>query len=286
MPDQIDLSRMEIVPVLGPNGYLRLHHHWRKPDSLMWDEYWENTPTPTRDYWRSALTGELGHDNKRLFLKNLPSGAKVLEAGCGVGWVVLALRAHGFDCYGLDYAENTIEVLNKEFPEVPFHLGDIRSLPYPDNYFDAYISLGVIEHFTEGQEVMLQEAARVVRPGGRIFISVPAFNGWRKLKCRFGLYETAATAPFFEACYSVEELEQLLRNAGFSPIERSFHNTVMTFAQETPIRPLYRYIEDVRYVRGVVDRLLRLVLPRSLFGHMVMVVALRNEDNQRVKTIC
>lgn len=52
----------------------------------------------------------------------------------------------------------------------------------------------------------------------------------------------------------------------------------MTFAQETPLRPFYLRIEDVRYVRGAVDRLLSLVLPESLFGHMVMMVARRNVD--------
>ena len=52
----------------------------------------------------------------------------------------------------------------------------------------------------------------------------------------------------------------------------------MTFAQETPIRPLYRHIEDTRRLRGAVDRLLRLVLPKPIFGHMVMVVARRTQN--------
>ena len=272
MPDNIDLSRMQSVPVMGPNGYLRLHRHWREPDGSMWDDIWKNTSSA--DYWRNALKGRLMPEHK-IFLKYMAPGAKVLEAGCGVGQVVIALRARGIDCHGLDFAQKTIEILNRQFPDLPFRLGDIRDLPYSDNSFDGYISLGVIEHFTEGQEKMLREAARVVKPGGCIFISVPALNGWRKFRSRFGLYDTAATEPFFEACYSVDELEQLLGNAGFRPVERSFINSVMTFVQETPLRPLYRHIEDLRYVRGAVDRVLRFVLPKSLFGHMVMVVATR-----------
>jgi ubiquinone/menaquinone biosynthesis C-methylase UbiE len=194
-----------------------------------------------------------------------------------VGQVVLAMRANGYNCFGLDFASSTIQMLNNEFPDVPFHKGDIRCLPYEDKSFDGYVSLGVIEHFTEGQDLMLSEAARVVKPGGLIFVSVPALNGWRKFRCRFGLYDTEATDPFFESCLSVEEFELLLINAGFTPVERSFQNTVMTFAQETPVRPLYRYIEDIRYVRGAIDRLLRFMLPKSLFGHMIMVVGQRNE---------
>lgn len=271
MPDQIDLSKMESIPVMGPNGYLRLHRHWRQADSSMWDDIWGKTPS--RDYWQSALNGQMADDYRRIFLKYLPPGGKVLEAGCGVGQVVLALRAHGYNCFGIDYAENTIKLLNQQFPDVPFDHGDIRHLPYANNSFDGYISLGVIEHFSEGQERMLQEAARVVKPGGWLFLSVPALNGWRRFRSKAGLYERRATAPFFEACYSVEELEVLFKDAGFHPVEQSFQNTVMTFAQETIIRPIYLYIEDIRYIRGAVDRLLRLVLPKAIFGHMVMIVA-------------
>lgn len=273
MPDQIDLSAMQSVPVTSAGGYTRLHRHWREPDGEMWDEIWKGTSSNA--YWAHALAGFLPKDYERLFLKYLTPGAKLLEAGCGVGQVVLAMRARGFDCYGLDFAKDIIRILNERFHDVPFHCGDIRSLPYPDASFDGYISLGVIEHFIEGQEGMLLEAARIIRPGGYIFVSVPALNRFREWKIRRGGYNENATMPFFESCISLEELNDLLRNSGFEPVEHSYLNTPMTFAQETPIRPLYRHIEDVRYVRGVVDRLLRLFLPKAWFGHMVMAVAKR-----------
>jgi ubiquinone/menaquinone biosynthesis C-methylase UbiE len=273
MPDQIDLSTMQSVPVKSAGGYTRLHRHWREPTGEMWDDIWK--ATHSADYWREALQGSLASDYERLFLKYARPGQKLLEAGCGVGQVVLAMRARGFDCQGLDFAEKVIGLLNERFPDVPFHQGDIRSLPFPDNSFDGYISLGVIEHFIDGQEEMLREAGRIVRPGGHIFVSVPALNSFRKWKIKRGGYSRTAALPFFESCISVEELEALLRKTGFEPLEHSYQNTVMTFAQETPIRPLYRRIEDTRYPRSAVDRLLRMILPKSWFGHMVMVVAKR-----------
>jgi ubiquinone/menaquinone biosynthesis C-methylase UbiE len=101
--------------------------------------------------------------------------------------VVLALRARGFDCYGLDYADKIIGILNKKFPEVPFSCGDIRMLPYYEESFDAYISLGLIEHFVNGQDQILQVAARVVKSGGYIFLQVPYLNPFRKLKIKLGI---------------------------------------------------------------------------------------------------
>ena len=274
MPDQIDLSTMQSVPVMGPYGYPRLHRYWREPSGDMWDDIW--THTRFRDYWQSALQGQIAPDYDRLFRKYLPMGGRLLEAGCGVGQVVLALRAHGFDCHGLDYAEKVITLLRDEFPEVPFTQGDIRNIPYSDSEFDGYISLGVIEHFVDGQREMLTEAARVLKRGGHIFVSVPAYNRYRQWRTRMARYRKEANLPFFESCIAVEELNSLLCETGFTPLEISFTNPVMTFAQETPIRPFYRHIEDVRYVRGAVDRLLRLFLPKSWFGHMVMVVGRKN----------
>jgi ubiquinone/menaquinone biosynthesis C-methylase UbiE len=45
---------------------------------------------------------------------------------------------------------------------------DVRALPYRDGSVAGYVSIGVIEHFqSETRQIILQEAARVLRPGGR-----------------------------------------------------------------------------------------------------------------------
>jgi ubiquinone/menaquinone biosynthesis C-methylase UbiE len=275
MPDQIDLSVMQSVPIKTAKGFVRLHRYWRAPDEEMWDEIWGRLAK--RDYWRGALAGKLNSAYEKAFFRYLNRG-KVLEAGCGVGQVVLALRARGIDCHGLDYAQETIANLNETFPDVPFKHGDVRSLPYDDRYFDGYISLGVIEHFVDGQDLMLAEAARVLKPGAYAFVSVPVLNGFRRLRCKLNTYRTSADLPFFESCLSVDELEFLLSEAGFDCVDVIYLNPVMTFMQETPLRPIYRQIEDVRFVRGVVDRLFNFFLPKSWFGHMVMMVAKKRGD--------
>jgi len=46
----------------------------------------------------------------------------------------------------------------KEFdPDLPIVVGDVQNLDYPDSSFDAYISLGVVEHFEEGGPFLKQE---------------------------------------------------------------------------------------------------------------------------------
>ncbi len=272
MPDRIDLSQMDSVPV-RPNGFLRLRRHWAEPDEDFWGRIWDGVAAES--YWSDALAGRLAIDYTKLFRLHLLPQSRILEAGCGVGQVVLALRQWGHDCWGLDYSERTIARLNEKFPEVPFRVGDVRQLPFGDAEFDAYISLGVIEHFTVGQDGILREAARILRPGGKAFVSVPALNGFRRLRIALNTYASSSQMDFFEDCYSLAELRRLLATEGLELLEYHYLNTVMTFAQETFVRPLYRLIEDVPYARGVIDRLMRLMLPRAWFGHMLIVVAVK-----------
>ena len=277
MKDKIDLSLMQSVPILTDNGFVRLNRYWMDPDSNLWDDIWENTDESS--YWNSAIKGNLDKDYNRVITKYLSKGSKILEAGCGVGQVVLALRFKGYDCYGLDYAEKIISKLNLKFPDVPFHQGDIRALNYPNNSFDAYISLGVIEHFLIGQQNMIDEASRVTKSGGYIFISVPYLNKYRKLRIKLGLYNkenTIPDTPYFESCFTEKELINLLNKSGFIQVENVYLNTIMPFIQESFLRPLYRPIEDVRYVRGFIDKILNLVLPKKWFAHMIMIVAKKN----------
>lgn len=270
MPDRIDLSLMESVAIQsGP--FLRIRRHWQEPTHDYWDDLWSSVDA--KQYWASALKGKACGEYAPLYRKYLPERARVLEAGCGLAQVAISLRQWGHDAYGLDFAATTINLLKKQFPELPFVHGDIHSPPFADDCFDGYISLGVIEHFLDGQGRILSEANRVLRKGGTIFLSVPAVNKYRRWRSSMGLYRKSATAAFFEDSYSVEELHSLLNANGFEPMEHCYSNTVMTFAQETIIRPLYRMIEDTRYPRSAIDRILRLLLPRSWFGHMLMVVA-------------
>jgi SAM-dependent methyltransferase len=273
MPDQIDLSAMESA-VIACGGYRRIRRYWKAPESTFWDGIW--TQTGPELYWQRGLAGQGLGEYRGLYQQYLPREADVLEAGCGLGQVVLSLRHHGYRAVGLDFAKNTIDQLSERFPDYGFLAGDIRELPYLDNSFDAYISLGVIEHFQCGQSQMLREASRVVRSNGLAFVSVPAFNGYRRFRAAFGAYDLVTpTMPFFEDCYSEEELSSLLSDAGFRTLRFVYTNPVMTVMQESSLRGLYRRIEDVRYVRGLVDKFSRLTLSPRFFGHMVMAVARR-----------
>lgn len=156
------------------------------------------------------------------FLQYLPKDEPMLEAGCGLGAWVIYLGKLGYRIAGVDNNRNVISSLKQWDPELNVMSGDIGHLPYDNDSLGAYISLGVVEHFEEGPEKPLQEAFRVLKPGGMIFLTVPANNLFRQfiahpLRQLFLLYHAlqGRQRHFAEYRYSPAEVRQMIATAGF-----------------------------------------------------------------------
>ncbi|HSH01235.1 MAG TPA: class I SAM-dependent methyltransferase [Anaerolineae bacterium] len=96
----------------------------------------------------------------------IPNQARVLDAGSGEGRYI-----HYFDhtqYTGVDLAvgDNTWDYTGLDA------LADLRTLPFPDNTFDAAVCIQTLEHVDEPMKVT-QEIGRVLKPGGRYYLSAP-----------------------------------------------------------------------------------------------------------------
>ena len=97
------------------------------------------------------------------------SDAKVLEVGAGSG----QLQDIVSDYTGLDIAANARRYFHK-----PFVAGSATELPFADDEFDAMWTVWTLEH-VPNPELALQEARRVVKPGGYLFLAPAWFcNSW------------------------------------------------------------------------------------------------------------
>jgi ubiquinone/menaquinone biosynthesis C-methylase UbiE len=108
------------------------------------------------------------------FLNALPSGSKILDVGCGNGRH-LSIRDGDCDMYGCDISANMIEKAKSKNKHVEIRkINTAASLPYPDNYFDGLICIAVIHHIVDKyeRERAILEMQRVVKPGGKILITV------------------------------------------------------------------------------------------------------------------
>ena len=146
-----------------------------------WEQTWQDVALDRAVRW-------VGISHLRpVFDRYFPRQGKILEGGCGAGQFVIHYHRKGYDIEGVDFAPKAIERLKTYDPTLQVRVGDVTRLPYDDRSMDCYYSGGVVEHFEEGPWTALAEARRVLRPEGRLLITVPFVNWIRSAQARCGI---------------------------------------------------------------------------------------------------
>ena len=96
---------------------------------------------------------------------------RALDVGCGPGGNSAVLRGLGWDVVALDHSADAAAMARSR--GLPALRSDARSLPFADGTFDLVMSTDAWEHIEEDDQVAA-EAHRVLRPGGELFVMVPA----------------------------------------------------------------------------------------------------------------
>jgi SAM-dependent methyltransferase len=113
------------------------------------------------------LGSKIRNDMLRAFLAPQPSDL-VIDLGCGSGRALLWNRDWRATAVGLDISPFFAQEARQD---VDLLLGDLRRLPFADGTFTKAYSLDVLEHLSpEALRGMLTEAARVIAPGGALFV--------------------------------------------------------------------------------------------------------------------
>lgn len=101
------------------------------------------------------------------------SGLRVLDAGCGSGPLSAALRAKGAITTGFDGSPTMIELARQWLGgDAPLHVADLAEpLPFNDHAFDVVVA-SLLLHYLGDWAGPLAELRRVLKPGGRLVVSV------------------------------------------------------------------------------------------------------------------
>ncbi len=175
----------------------------------------------------SILNSEFYHSGKEVYnqnkkeyedyttiIKGFKARGKVLEIGCGNGFLLKTLEAAGYDCYGVEpsplafgYAKNDLglQVENSFLAESSFY----------NEQFDIVILIDVVEHVINMQ-AMMQELKKVLKPDGMIFIgtgNIGSLNA-RLAKQNWGYFLSWEHVSFFNK----KSMHRLLHDNNFKNI--------------------------------------------------------------------
>jgi len=142
------------------------------PDLTEQQRFWNTWNTTLRDpknltSW-SLKRGETIVELVRSLAIEHP---KILDFGCGTGWLTEKLAEFG-ETTGIDLAARVIEAAQSRAPHIKFIAGDIFQTPLSRAYYDVVVSQEVIAHIPD-QVAYLDRAAEVLKSRGYLIITTP-----------------------------------------------------------------------------------------------------------------
>lgn len=154
--------------------------------------------------------GNLGYDVARLMEKGnafiisqtfsnitFSPDKTLLEIGFGNGFHLINYISKVKKIYGLDYSPTMVQLAAKNLQsymnsnQIELIEGDVQKLPYPDQFFDAIVTINTI-YFWDDFENALSELKRVLKPKGELHIGMRTKSGtahFRFIKHGFKMYE-------------------------------------------------------------------------------------------------
>jgi ubiquinone/menaquinone biosynthesis C-methylase UbiE len=211
----------------------------------LWGDIWSRQ-TLSEDYFAGVKWDQY----PGVLAKHLPQDAVVLEAGCGLGKYVVHLDRQGHKMVGIDLDERALVRAHQYDAHLLLLVADVAQLPFPDDSFDAYVSLGVIEHFKGGGQHILGEARRILKSHGLIFVSVPYLHLMKRLSlslysgdlhqrvANFSQGAGRADKVFYQYVFTREEIVQVMKEAGFIVVETALCGTLRWFLNLELVRKL------------------------------------------------
>lgn len=230
-----------------------------------------------RDYydrhWSAIREGEVDYSRLQLVVEALEPGERVLDCGCGPGFLAELLARNGIEVVGTDVSAVGPAMTRGRGIEARQVDLDTEPLPFPDGSFDAVVANSNLEHlFFLRRHV--RECARCIRPGGKFIWLVPNIGHWRyRLWLLAGRFPTVDSGPSDEyhiRYLTAHEARKLLRDAGLREVSLRGH-------AGTWVRGLYPRPLVNRYTKAWFDRLYEpLVRARpSLFARYLCFYAVK-----------
>jgi SAM-dependent methyltransferase len=168
-------------------------------------------------YWWFLGKQFLVEDQFRKLSIDPPNRCRILDIGSGTGQNIETLQRDGEVC-GLESSSEAIRFLRKRGVRNVICSDANEPLPFRDGVFSAVTCLDVLEHL-DRDEYLLTEMHRVCKPGGYIFITVPAFRMF---------WSPHDIALHHKRRYSKEAMLLRIKNVGCRVVKATYYNLTLS----------------------------------------------------------
>jgi 2-polyprenyl-3-methyl-5-hydroxy-6-metoxy-1,4-benzoquinol methylase len=144
-------------------------------------------------------------------IKKYKSTGKIIDIGCGDGWLLKHAMDFGFDVYGVEPSINAFKEAKKRLDENIFN-SVLEDMCFDSNFFDIAISIGTIEHIKK-PFLLLNEINRILKKDGLLVLQTPNIDSYlaKHQKAKWDQF----TPPGHLYYFSPKTLKRLLEKAGF-----------------------------------------------------------------------
>jgi methionine biosynthesis protein MetW len=178
------------------------------------------------EHWTHVREGQVDYSRLQYVVDGLEPGERVLDSGCGPGFLAALLDEHGVRVVGTDVSSVGPERTRARGIEARQVDLDTDPLPFADGEFDVVVANSNLEHLFYMRR-HIRECVRCVKPGGKFIWLVPNIGHWRyRLWLLFGHFPYIPDSPTDEyhiRYVTAYEGRRLLREAGLTKIHLRGH---------------------------------------------------------------
>lgn len=229
---------------------------WPVPEGEEWARYYPAA------YYRSSegkrFPGPVEFLQRQLYaararsVERMLGGARgrVLDVGCGPGFLLRAFHRRGWETTGTELSETAASFAREQL-KLNVESRELADMKLPDSHFDAVVVWHALEHIPQ-PEILLNEIARVLRPGGVLMVGAP---NWGSPESQLaGPKWFQLDVPRHVNHFTAEKLEQDLNAVGLEVRKRGFLAPEFDF---------FSFVQTALNVAGLKHNLLYNLLRRN-----------------------
>ena len=210
-------------------------HQLYEENLRFWDAAWQRVTKPHKELPKLPYIHELTRKLKKYKVK------KVLDLGCGSGWLSIFISKYGFDVTGIDAAKPAVELgktwASEDNVIVNLLVCDLLNLPFEEKSFDAVVCNSVLEHFRFDQaKILFEKVHKVLADKGFFFgcfDQVGTGKGeYFELDDLTHVYTDQMRKGMMLRNYTDQELKELLSNFDILSFDKNNYGSRLVWARK------------------------------------------------------